>query len=334
MNVDYIVEGSVRKGGNKVRITAQLIDAGSDKHLWSKRWDKSLDDVFEVQDEVSASIAAMVSPAVKGQEQIKHSVKKKVDVTAWDYYLRALAMYNNNSGATVITDSDQVIEMCEKSISMQGDLSDPYVLACKAIMNNIYDLDKASERVENEDKYHRYCQKAYDLDNNNPEAVVALSRSYNLRRDYEKRLELAEKALELNPHHSGALFDYALAITSFGRFEEALECIERSIELNPVEKKGTDYMMVMTRIGLKQFERAIELIDEMAKDGRGGIGQIGFEVACMAHKGDVDKARDLLKTYLDQRPQVKSLEDYEKVVPTILKEILMNGMKIAGLPDK
>ena len=57
LNVDYIVEGSVRKGGNKVRITAQLIDAGSDKHLWSKRWDKSLDDVFEVQDEVSASIA-------------------------------------------------------------------------------------------------------------------------------------------------------------------------------------------------------------------------------------------------------------------------------------
>ena len=121
LNVDYIVEGSVRKGGNKVRITAQLIDAGSDKHLWSKRWDKSLDDVFEVQDEVSASIAAMVSPAVKGQEQIKHSVKKKVDVTAWDYYLRALAMYNNNSGATVITDSDQVIDMCEKSISMPRD---------------------------------------------------------------------------------------------------------------------------------------------------------------------------------------------------------------------
>ena len=94
----------------------------------------------------------------------------------------------------------------------------------------IYDLDKAGQRSENENKYHSYCQKAYDLDNNNPEAVVALSRSYNLKRNYEKRLELAEKALELNPHHSGALFDYALAITSFGRFDEAMECIERSIE--------------------------------------------------------------------------------------------------------
>ncbi len=334
LNVGYIVEGSVRKGGSKVRITAQLIDASSDKHLWSKRWDKSLDDVFEVQDEVSASIAAMVSPAVKGQEQIKLSSKKKVDATAWDYYLRALALYNNSSGATSLTDSDEVIKMCEKSIEMQGDLSDPYVLACKAIMNNIYNLDKASERNKNEGKYHSYCQKAYDLDNNNPEAVVALSRSYNLKRNYEKRLELAEKALELNPHHSGALFDYALAITSFGRFEEAMECIERSIELNPVEKKGTDYMVVMTSIGLKQFDRAIDLIDEMAKEGRGGVGQIGFKVACLAHKGDVDSAKDLLKVYLNQRPQVKNLDDYEKVAPTIVKEILMEGMKKAGLPEK
>ena len=140
LNVDYIVEGSVRKGGNKVRITAQLIDASSDKQLWSKRWDKSLDDVFEVQDEVSASIAAMVSPAVKGQEQIKLSSRKKVDSTAWDHYLRALAIYNNENGSTALTDSDKVIEMCEKSISMQSDLSDPYVLACKVILNNIYNF--------------------------------------------------------------------------------------------------------------------------------------------------------------------------------------------------
>ena len=333
LNVDYIVEGSVRKGGNKVRITAQLIDASSDKQLWSKRWDKSLDDVFEVQDEVSASIAAMVSPAVKGQEQVKLSSKKKVDSTAWDYYLRALAIYNNENGATAFTDSDKVIEMCEKSISMQSDLSDPYVLACKAILNNIYNLDKATDRPQNEEKYHKYCQKAYDLDNNNPEAVVALSRSYNLKRDYEKRLELAEKALELNPHHSGALFDYALAITSFGRFEEAMKCIERSIELNPVEKKSIDYMVVMTRIGLKQFDKTIELIDEMARDGRGGVGQIGFKVACLAHLGELDKAKNLLVEYLAQRPQVKNLNDYAKVAPTIIKDILMEGMRKSGLPE-
>ena len=68
LGVRYVVEGSVRKGGNKVRITAQLIDATEDHHLWSNKWDRSLDDIFEVQDEVSSAIAAVVSPAVKEQE--------------------------------------------------------------------------------------------------------------------------------------------------------------------------------------------------------------------------------------------------------------------------
>ena len=67
--MQYIVEGSVRKGGNKVRITAQLIDGTEDNHLWSEKWDRNLDDIFEVQDEGSLSIAAMVSPAIKNQEQ-------------------------------------------------------------------------------------------------------------------------------------------------------------------------------------------------------------------------------------------------------------------------
>ena len=81
--VRYVVEGSVRKGGNKVRITAQLIDAYEDKHLWSKKWDRDLDDIFEVQDEVSTAIATLVSPAVKGKEQVRVSRKQTSNMSAW-----------------------------------------------------------------------------------------------------------------------------------------------------------------------------------------------------------------------------------------------------------
>ena len=132
LSVRYIVEGSVRKGGNKVRITAQLIDVDSDSNLWSKRWDKSLDDIFEVQDEVSSAIAAMVAPVVKGQEQVKLAARKSVNMTAWDYYLRALSAFNNNEG------SDTVTELCDKSIGLQSDLSDPYVLYCRVLLNDIF----------------------------------------------------------------------------------------------------------------------------------------------------------------------------------------------------
>ena len=96
LRVRYVVEGSVRKSGIKVRITAQLIDAYEDKHLWSKKWDRDLDDIFEVQDEVSTAIAALVSPAVKGKEQVRVSRKQTSNMSAWDEYLRGLSCYNNH----------------------------------------------------------------------------------------------------------------------------------------------------------------------------------------------------------------------------------------------
>ena len=96
LGVRYLVEGSVRKGGNKVRITAQLIDGTEDNHLWSERWDRSLDDIFEVQDEVSSSIAAMVSPAIKNQERDRLVRKQTKNINAWDEYLRGLSIFNNN----------------------------------------------------------------------------------------------------------------------------------------------------------------------------------------------------------------------------------------------
>ena len=110
LSVKYIVEGSVRKGGNKVRITAQLIDASEDHHLWSKKWDRSIDDIFEVQDEVSSSIAALVAPAVKSVEETRITKKPTTNISAWDYYLRALSLYNNKES------SDVVKEFCFKSI--------------------------------------------------------------------------------------------------------------------------------------------------------------------------------------------------------------------------
>jgi len=94
LGVRYVVEGSVRKGGNKVRITAQLIDAGTDHHLWSEKWDRSLEDIFEVQDEVSASIAAKVAPSLSGYEQKRLERNRPSKLSAWEEYLKGLRYLN------------------------------------------------------------------------------------------------------------------------------------------------------------------------------------------------------------------------------------------------
>ena len=89
----YIVEGSVRKGGNRVRITAQLIDTDEDHHLWSERWDRTLEDIFDVQDEVSEAIARRVAPSVTGHEQKRLTRKRPENLSAWEEYLQGLRCY-------------------------------------------------------------------------------------------------------------------------------------------------------------------------------------------------------------------------------------------------
>jgi len=101
----YIVEGSVRKGGNRVRITAQLIDAEEDHHLWSERWDRTLEDIFDVQDEVSEAIARRVSPSVTGHEQNRLIRKRPENLSAWEEYLQGLRCYNNSTRTMKTPDS-------------------------------------------------------------------------------------------------------------------------------------------------------------------------------------------------------------------------------------
>ena len=329
LNVRYIVEGSVRKGGNKVRISAQLIDATSDANLWSKRWDKSLDDIFEVQDEVSSAIAAMVAPVVKGQEQVKLAARKSVNMTAWDYYLRALSAFNNDEG------SDTVTELCDKSIELQSDISDPYVLYCRVLVNDILngDSDMQAKRADNEAKLHKFAKIAYELDGENPDAVIVYSRSFNIKKDYDKRIELAKKAIELNPNHAGANFDYGLAITNLGDFEGALASITKAMELNPMQQRNFKNFLPLVYIGLKDFESAIKCYDESEENGPLQTGVKSMKAAVLGHLGRIDEGKVVLAEYLEVRTAVKTLKDYENFAPTIIKSILLEGLEILGLPN-
>ena len=100
----YLVEGSIRKGGDKVRITANLIDANDDRQIWSKRWDRALDDIFDVQDEVSQEVAAMVSPTLRGQEQKRAANHKTENLSAWDEYIKALSAFNAEADFETVED--------------------------------------------------------------------------------------------------------------------------------------------------------------------------------------------------------------------------------------
>ena len=336
LDARYMVEGSVRKGGNKVRVTVSLLDAVEDKQIWSQRWDRLLDDIFEVQDEISQSVASIIAPALKTQEQKRLSSKKTSNFSAWDLYLKALGVYNDRELFQAFTDKrqggDMVLEFCDKAIELDPEFCDPFVLKCRVLFGRIFSHEYRDERKQNEKDFHNYSQKAYELDGSNPEALVMYSRSFNIKKDLTKRNEYAKKALEANPSHPDTNYDYGLSLCNDREFEEALVYVNKAIEMDPANKDRFEGFLPLLFMAMRDLENSLKCL--LLMNERGAHSRyLGWLACTYAHLDEMEKAEEHLEKFLKERPEIKTLTDYRTVAPTIAEEFLIEGLRKAGMPD-
>ena len=327
LGADYIVEGSIRKGGNKIRISASLVDSKDDQQVWSKRWDRSLDDIFEVQDEVSQEVATLIFPALKGKEHERIRTKSPSSLSAWDNYLKALAIYNQTWAGD---DPDEVankafFELCDNAIAMDPDLCDAYVLKARRIYGNLFISIHQHKRKENESLFHDLSFKAYSIDPNNPEAVAMYSRSFNLKKDYPQRLKYARQALDLNPSHDGSNNDYGWALCNEKRFEEAEYYLLKAMDMNPIGRRSYEGLMPFLYMAMADSNKSLEWCNTLYDRGSHSRYD-GWRAAIYVHLGDFERARIFLKKFREERPEVKTIEDYKKVAPSICKDYLIDGL--------
>ena len=327
LGADYIVEGSIRKGGNKVRIVASLLDSKDDQQVWSKRWDRSLDDIFEVQDEVSQEVATLIFPALKGKEQERIRTKPPTSLSAWDNYLKALAIYNETWAGD---DPDEAannafFDLCDSAIAQDPDLCDAYVLKARRIYGNLFMAVHQHQRKENELLFHDLSFKAYSIDPNNPEAVAMYSRSFNLKKDYPLRLKYAKQALDLNPSHDGSNNDYGWALCNDKRFEEAEYYLLRAMEMNPIGRKGYEGLMPFLYMAMADSNKSLEWCNILYDRGSHSRYN-GWRAAIYVHLGDLENAKIFLEKFREERPEVKTIEDYKKVAPSICMDYLIKGL--------
>ena len=327
LGADYIVEGSIRKGGNKIRITANLVDSKDDQQLWSKRWDRSLDDIFEVQDEVSQEVATLIFPALKGKEHERIRTKSPSSLSAWDNYLKALAIYNQTwAGDDPDEDENKIFfELCDSAMAKDPDLCDAYVLKARRIYGNLFMSVHQHQRRENELLFHNLSFKAYSIDPNNPEAVAMYSRSFNLKKDYPQRLKYARQALDLNPSHDGSNNDYGWALCNEKRFDEAEYYLLRAMEMNPIGRRGYEGLMPFLYMAMADSIKSLEWCNILYDRGSHSRYN-GWRAAIYAHLGDFENARLFLKKFREERPEVKTIEDYKKVAPSICMDYLVDGL--------
>ena len=340
LGASYLVQGSIRKGGNKVRIMAKLTDAVEDTQIWSQTWDRSLDDVFEVQDEVSQKSAALISPAIITNERKKLSDREMNALSSWDEYLQAVNSYALMNASKTTEEKllhlQKSIEHGEKATALDSNHSSAFNLLAKGYSFLIFESSTQDKRSENEKKFKEYTEKAFQLDPQNPDSIMNMGFMAFFDEDKKKFTDYVNKALEVNPHHSRSLMARGMNLLEEGKdFNAAIDAFTRAAEVDPLGEDYGETVIFFCHLGNRDWENAMQSVDREIRENNHSR-YFGFKAIVLAHQGKVSESKEWLLKYQKERPEIKSIEDYKNVAPDFnneIKSIMIEGMKIAGLPE-
>ena len=329
LGVRYVLEGSVRKAGNRVRITAQLIDAQSGTNLWADRFDGSLEDVFDLQDRVAISVAGVIEPALQAAEMRRSAARPTTDLSTYDFYLRALATYFPITGERIF----EALVLLEQAIAIDRHYGPALSLAaiCHLQLTTNGWVEEA-ETVRR--KANDLVRQALQAGENDPGILV--NAAFVLARfdeDIDAATGLVDRALALNPSYArGWLFSGILRSWA-GQHNLAIEHLETSRRLSPHERMGQPLVaMGMAYFMKHQFDDAATRLLLSIQDHPGYPLSFRFLAACYAHMGRLDEARATVARLRAITPLV---------VPRDLpwrnpeeRELLLSGLRLAaGEPE-
>jgi serine/threonine protein kinase/TolB-like protein len=256
LGVGSVVEGSVRKAGNRVRVSAQLIDAATDQHLWADNFDGDLDDVFVIQSQIAGKIAKALAANISPDETTRIDRKPTENLEAYDYFLRGRAA-NQRQAFTGPDANLESIDFLKKAIA-----ADPGFAAAYAVLSIVegeifyfgYDQsDAQAKRVRD------YADRALQLQPDLSEAHLAAGFCrYRLESDYAAALREFQMASQLLPNGAEPFDAAALALRRLGRWDESVEASRRAIELSPLELQNIANLAWTYRY-LRRFEEAEQL---------------------------------------------------------------------------
>lgn len=258
LGVRYIVEGSVRKAENRVRITAQLNDATTGSHLWAERYDRELVDVFAVQDEITERIVAAIEPHIHAAENFRARRKPPSSLDAWDLLMRALSHYWR------VTPQDHVAAqaLLERAIAIDPNYGHALSVLAASHMFGVHlgwaELAIAAPIAETA------ALAAVRCDHEDPWAHAALGSVCFSTRRLADALSEFEQALALNPNFSLAQGYYALALSYAGRSNDSFEAAQRAIRLSPLDPSLAIYYGIAgyARFTERSYDEAIALARE------------------------------------------------------------------------
>ncbi|MFZ5675876.1 MAG: winged helix-turn-helix domain-containing tetratricopeptide repeat protein [Pseudomonadota bacterium] len=333
LGVSYVLEGSLRKAADRIRITGQLIEASTGAHLWADRFEGRLEDIFELQDEIAASVAGAIAPQMELAEIERAKSKPTASLNAYDCYLRGVAHVHRGTQDAIA----EALSLFRRSIELDPDFAAAHAMAAwsyfwRKINGGM--ADRASEIAEGE----RLARRAVELGRDD---AVALTRGghalAHLAGDLESGIALLDRAVFLNPNLASAWFLGGFLRTWHGECDEAIGHFERAMRLSPVDPEL--YRMQAGIAMAHLFAGRIEAASAWAERSYGNLPSFLMVVALIAatralggRQKEARRAVDEMRK-LDPALRISNIGDWLPISRPEHLAIFADGLKKAGLAD-
>jgi TolB-like protein len=326
LGAGYVVEGSVRRAANRVRITAQLIRAADGTHLWAERYDRDMEDIFAVQDEVTQTIAAALGVRLQDAARELALRKSPADLNAYDCVLRARRYTVTMSG----DEHAQARDLLEKAVALDPNYADAY-----ALLANVYLAEYRFDTNPRPDPIERamaMVQKAIELDPQSAYARSWLAIVHFFRHENESFEAEAQRALALNPNDPATLAELGHYYAFMGQFERGAELTRRAIALNPLHPGW--YHFCFARKHLAEHDHAAAIADVRKINLPDFYWSWLIEAAALGHMGETKGAADALEKIRALVPGFDPRAELHKwnATPDDFEHI-MEGLRKAGYTD-
>ena len=335
LGVRCVLEGSIRRVGDRVRISAQLIDAVTGAHRWAERYDRELKDVFAVQDEVSWAIVANLVAHVNKAEAERTLLKPPATWQAYDFFMRASNIYNGMWSSFEVADLYEARRLLDRSISLDPKYARAYVLLSKThVIAWVQPMDEDYLKPTALERAHHFARKALQLDPNLPIAHAHLGTVLTFEGQHEQSVAEFEKAIALNPNFTD--WQFGTTLIRVGEPTRAVQVIETHMRHDPFYSPWALSTLGLARYMLREYAEALPPLRECTSRAPDmSLGHVAL-AATLAQLGQLDEARAAATEVLRIDPKY-TIDGAQRRLARFKRpedaEHLFDGLRKAGLPE-
>lgn len=333
LHVDYVVEGSVQRAGNHIRVSAHLVDAHKGHHIWAERYDGEIKDIFDLQDEITEKIVARIEPEIGYAERNRVVHARPANLKAWDYYHLGINHFFKFTGA----DNLEAQRLLKLSYEQDNHFGEAYAWwAYAVILGMVYwDTCPAPELMN---AALTACDKALSLDPQNASFHALKARILLARCEYNAALVENEIAISLNPTFAAAHCGLGDSLAYEGRYEESLACFEKSIELSPNDPQLWAFYTygALALLFKHDFDTALKWLDKATTIPNYQYWTMAHRVVALVGLDRLDEAKLAVNKLLQQNPQFNQTFVREKLFYLKMPEqieLYMDSLNKAGIPE-